>query len=81
MPKLYPEALAFCVAWVVLAIFGWNYLGFRGGLALTIGLFLIVMPSSAITLSRTGNFALERGVRWGILVVAALVTFSVVDLG
>ena len=81
MPKLYPEALAFCVAWAVLARVGFAYLGMRGGLALTIGLFLIIMPTSAVTLSRTGNFALERGVRWGILVVAALVTFSVSDLG
>lgn len=81
MPKLYPEALAFCVAWVVLAMVGWNYLGFRGGLALSIGLFLIVMPASAVALSKTGNFVLERVVRWSILAVAAIVTFSVVDAG
>jgi hypothetical protein len=77
MPKLYPEALAFCVLWAVLAFAGFAWLGIRGGLALTIGLFLIVMPASAVTLSRTGNFALERGVRWGILAAAALVTFAV----
>ena len=80
MPKFYPEALAFCVAWVALAIAGWVYADMRAGLALSVGLFLIIMPASAITLSRTGNFALERGVRWGILLVAALILFSAADL-
>ncbi|HEX8363960.1 MAG TPA: hypothetical protein VF603_01590 [Allosphingosinicella sp.] len=79
MPRLYPEALLFCVVWVALAIAGWAYAGLRAGLALSVGLFLIVMPASAITLSRTGNFALERGVRWGILIVAALILFSLTD--
>ncbi|MEA3018026.1 MAG: hypothetical protein QOI38_2748 [Sphingomonadales bacterium] len=77
MPKLYPEALLFCVVWVALAVAGWAYAGLRAGLALSVGLFLIVMPASAITLSKTGNFALERGVRWGILLAAALVLFLV----
>jgi hypothetical protein len=73
MPRLYPEALLFCVVWVALAVAGWAYAGMRAGLALSVGLFLIVMPASAITLSKTGNFALERAVRWGILLVAALI--------
>jgi hypothetical protein len=47
---------------------------------LSVGLFLIIMPTSALTLSRTGNFTTERAVRWGILVVAALILFSVADL-
>jgi hypothetical protein len=38
------------------------------------------MPASAIILSKTGNFALERGVRWGILALAALALFSFADL-
>lgn len=80
MPKLYPEALFFCLVWVALAVAGWHYAGMRAGLALSVGLFLIVMPASAITLSRTGNFAIERGVRWGILVVAALIVFSLAGL-
>ena len=50
------------------------------GLLLTAGLFLIVMPTSALLLTRTGNFALERGVRWGILAVAAIALLSFVDL-
>lgn len=80
MPKLYPEALLFCLVWVALAVAGWVLVDMRAGLALSVGLFLIVMPASALTLSRTGNFALERGVRWGILVAAALVLLAVSDL-
>ena len=80
MPKLYPEALFFCLVWVGLAVAGWHFAGMSAGLALSVGLFLIIMPASAITLSRTGSFALERGVRWGILGAAALVLFAVADL-
>jgi hypothetical protein len=80
MPKLYPEALAFCILWMALAIWGWSLLGLTAGLLLSVGLFLIVMPSSALILSRTSNFALERGVRWGILALAALALFSAADL-
>jgi len=80
MSRLYPEALAYCIAWTALALFGLSAMGWQAGLALSIGLFLIVMPTSALILSRTGNFALERGVRWGILLVAALITASVADL-
>jgi hypothetical protein len=39
------------------------------------------MPASALTLSRTGNFALERGVRWGILLAATLAVFSLARFG
>jgi hypothetical protein len=72
MPKLYPEAFAFCLLWAALAVTGFSLLGLRAGLLLSIGLFLLIMPSSALILSRTGNFALERGVRWGILALSAL---------
>jgi hypothetical protein len=81
MPKLYPEALLFCVLWAALAFVGWSRVGWQAGAALTLGLFVIIMPASAITLSKTGNFALERGVRWGILVVATLITLSLADIG
>jgi hypothetical protein len=80
MPRLYPEALLFCVLWVALAVAGWALVDMRTGLALSVGLFLIIMPASAITLSKTGNFAIERAVRWGILAVAAIILFSVADL-
>lgn len=81
MPRIYPEALLYCILWVALALFGLDRLGWKAGLALSVGLFLIVMPASAIILSRTGSFALERGVRWGILVAAAIAIFSLIDLG
>ena len=80
MPKLYPEALFFCVVWVALAVAGWHVAGLAAGLALSVGLFLIVMPASAFTLSRTGNFAVERAVRWGILALAAAALLLVADL-
>jgi Na+-translocating ferredoxin:NAD+ oxidoreductase RnfE subunit len=80
MPRLYPEALAFCVVWSLLAMWGWSLLGFTAGLLLSVGLFIVVMPTSAIILSRTSNFGLEKAVRWGILLLAALALFSAVDL-
>jgi hypothetical protein len=80
MPKLYPEALLFCILWAALAFFGWSRIGWQAGAALTLGLFVVLMPASAITLSKTGNFAVERGVRWSIFVVATLITVSLADL-
>ena len=80
MPKLYPEALAFCILWSLLAVWGGSLLGLTAGLLLSVGLFLIIMPSSALILSRTSNFVLEKAVRWGILVVAALAVVSMADL-
>jgi hypothetical protein len=80
MPRFYPEAALFCLVWVALAVAGWLWIDWYAGLALSVGLFLIIMPASAITLSRTGNFAVERGVRWAILIVAALIVFSIADL-
>nr|WP_295371147.1 hypothetical protein [uncultured Sphingosinicella sp.] len=73
------EALAYCAAWAALAFAGWHLSGLGAGLLLSVGLFLIVMPTSALVLSRSGNFNLERGVRWGILALAALALASYVD--
>jgi hypothetical protein len=81
MPRLYPEALAFCAVWAALAIYGGLELGWKAGAALTLGLFIVIMPTSALILSRTGSFAIERAVRWGILTVAAIVLLSMGDLG
>ena len=80
MPRLYPEALLFCLLWTALAIYGGLEVGWKAGAALTLGLFILIMPTSALILSRTGSFAVERGVRWGILAVAAIVFLSVADL-
>ena len=80
MPRLYPEALLFCVLWAALAIYGGLELGWKAGAVLTLGLFILIMPTSAAILSRTGSFKLERGVRWAILTVAAAVLLSALDL-
>ncbi|HEX8466451.1 MAG TPA: hypothetical protein VF620_01450 [Allosphingosinicella sp.] len=80
MPKLYPEALLFCVLWTALAIYGGFELGWKAGAVLTLGLFILIMPTSAIILSRTGSFKLERGIRWSILTAAAAVLLSAIDL-
>jgi hypothetical protein len=80
MPKLYPEALLFCVLWAGLAVAGFYLLDWRAGALLSVGLFMVIMPASALMLSRTGNFAAERAVRWGILAVAAIGLASAVDL-
>ena len=80
MPRLYPEALLFCVIWAALAIYGGLELGWKAGAVLTLGLFILIMPTSALILSRTGSFRLERGVRWAVLTVAAAVLLSALDL-
>ena len=74
------DAFLFCLAWALLAIAGWNVGGLKAGLLLTAGLFLVVMPISALVLSRTGNFGTERTIRWGILALAALALLSFSDL-
>jgi hypothetical protein len=80
MPKIYPEALLFCILWAALAVAGFALVGWQAGALLSVGLFVLIMPASALILTRTGNFAAERIVRWGILAVAAIVTASVADL-
>jgi hypothetical protein len=72
MPKLHAEALVFALAWVALAVTAAMRGGWIAGAVMTAGLLLLIMPASSIVLSKTGNFSLERQVRWGILVVAAL---------
>jgi hypothetical protein len=80
MPRLYPEALLFCLLWAGLAIWGGLELGWKAGAALTLGLFILIMPTSMAILSRTGSLQLERWVRWGILAAAAVVVMMAVDL-
>ena len=78
--RLNLDALIYCIVWAALAIFAWNQVSHRAGLVASVGLFLIVMPTSALILSRTGSFRLERAVRWGVLAVAALLLLSFADL-
>ena len=73
MPKLHVEALIFSLTWAALAVYGGVTSGYMIGAALSAGLLLIIMSTSSYVLSKTESFALERQVRWGILVVAALV--------
>jgi hypothetical protein len=72
MPKLYPEPLLFCLAWAALAITAGIMASIWMGILFSGGLALILMPLTATILNKTGDFALERQVRWGLLVVAAL---------
>jgi hypothetical protein len=80
LPKLYPEALLFCLLWAALAVAGFALVDWKAGVILSVGLFMLIMPSSALILSRTGRFGLERAVRWAILAVAALGLASAADL-
>ena len=80
MPKIYPEALAYCILWAALAVAGFVLGGWQAGALLSVGLFLIVMPTSAFILTRNGSFATERWVRWGILLLAMLALLAFLDL-
>jgi hypothetical protein len=79
MPRLYAEALAYCILWAALAVAGFILAGWQAGALLSVGLFLVVMPLSAVILTRTGNFAAERWARWGVLAAAAVVLLAFLD--
>jgi len=72
MPKLYPEPLLFCLAWAALAIAAGIMASIWMGILFSAGLALILMPLSATIITKTENFAIERQVRWGLLLIAAL---------
>jgi len=72
MPKLHAEALIFCLAWAALAVLGFIQAGVYAGALLSVGLLLLIMPASSIVLAKTGDLALERRLRWGLLAAAAL---------
>ena len=72
MSKLRLEPLTFCLCWILLAVAA-SVLGSTwAGLAIGLGLLLILMPTSAFILTRYEDEKLERQVRWGILVIAGL---------
>ncbi len=77
--RLNLDALGYCVVWAALAIFAWDRAGTTAGLLLSIGLFPVIMLASALILSRTGSFAAEQTVRWGILAAAAIGLLSYLD--
>ena len=72
MPKLHVEALIFCAVWIALAIAAAVLSDWWVGAVLSAGLLLVLMPTSALILSRTGDFRLERQVRWALLAAAAV---------
>ncbi len=72
MRKVHLEPLLFCLAWLALAIAGALLAGRWAGLVLSLGLLPILMASSALILTKMEDFAFERQVRWGIIVLAAL---------
>lgn len=72
MPRIYPEPLLFCLAWAGLAIAAGVLGSVWMGILFSAGLALVLMPLTATVVSRTDDFNLERQVRWGVLVLAAL---------
>ena len=72
MPKLHVEPLLFCLAWATLAVVGALLGGIWAGVVVSLGLLVILMPVSALILTRFEDFRFERQVRWGILLLAAL---------
>jgi hypothetical protein len=72
MPKLHPEPLIFCLSWAALAIAAAVMGGIWLGILFSAGLTIVLMPLSATIISKSGNFALERQVRWGLLAAAAV---------
>lgn len=69
----HPEAAAFSVAWVAIAIAGYVLEGFLAGALLTFGLMGVLMPVSGYLLGKKEDAALERTARWSILIVAGLI--------
>ena len=72
MPRLHAEPLLFCLAWAGLAFAAAIMASIWIGILFSAGLAILLMPLSATIVSKTGNFTLERQVRWGLLVLAAL---------
>ena len=72
MSRLHPEPLLFCLAWAALAIAAGYLASLWMGILFSVGLALVLMPLSASIITKTENLALERQVRWGLLVIAAL---------
>ena len=72
MPRLHLEPLLFCLAWAALAIAAGIMASIWMGVLFSAGLAIVLMPLTATIVTKTGDFTLERQVRWGLLVLAAL---------
>jgi hypothetical protein len=71
--KFHPEAALFSLAWAGVAAAGFILEGWLAGILLSMGLLAILGPTSAILISRTDDFILERTVRWSILIAAGAI--------
>jgi hypothetical protein len=71
--KFHPEAALFSLAWAGVAAAGFILEGWFAGVLLSMGLLAILGPTSAIIISRTDDFTLERTVRWSILMAAGAI--------
>lgn len=71
MPRLHAEPLLFCLAWAGLAIAAAIMVSIWTGILFSAGLAIVLMPLSATVIAKTGNFALERQIRWSLLLAAA----------
>jgi hypothetical protein len=72
MPGFNLDGALFALCWAALAIAGAALGGWYAGIALLAALLLIVMPTSAFIVARSGNLALERQIRWALLAAAAV---------
>lgn len=77
----HPEALLFCLAWAGIAAAGYILEGWIAGSLLSMGLLALIMPASAYFISKKDDFALERTVRWSILIGAGAILALVHALG
>jgi hypothetical protein len=69
----HPEALLFCLAWAGVAAAGYILEGWVAGSLLSMGLLAIIMPTSGYFLAKRDDFAMERTVRWSILIAAGAI--------
>ena len=70
---IHPEAALFCLAWLGIAVAGFLLEGWLAGALLSFGLVAIIMPVTGYLIGKRDDFALERTVRWSILILAGLI--------
>jgi len=75
MERLNIDALLFCIAWAAMAVAAALAGGLWIGVAVLVIPFPVIIPVSALILTKTSNFVLERAVRWGLLGLAAIGLF------
>jgi len=81
MPAFNIDGAAFALAWAALAIVASAFGGWYAGIALLAALILVVMPTSALVISRSGDLARERQIRWALFAAAVVVTWLATRYG